>query len=258
MTFNLNLTELAISLTTVNFTDVVFTILIVPVNPAFSGITIKYKKVADANWSLVNFPAPSANDLLTIPGLDMETQYEYYITAFDNTNDLSDVKEFATFTTQSTNVPNSDPVALKILENFVSILDAMQSSSLFATEFADVSLDRDGSFQVENYPSAIVSSVHTEENDHTAGFQTVFMDVMVDLHYETSENFETEARGLVADVKDAILADAQHGGLAVDTKMTTSDTYHAQTEGAPKGVAILMFTVQFRHVYGNSRLGRDC
>jgi hypothetical protein len=259
LTFNINLTEFAIELTEAKNTTVDFTLLIAPVNPNFAGIIIKYKKETDSAWSIANFPAPIANDVLTISGLDMETKYQYYIVAFDGSTDLSDIKTFSCFTTTSTNTPNQDPMALRILENIVTTLQAMQSSSKFVTEFADVELDRDGAFQVENYPSAIVSSVHNEKTDKRAiGYQTNFMDVMLDLHFETDDNFEVEAQNLLADVEDALLQDVTRGGLAHDTTVMQTDTFHVTSEGSPKGLAIIMVQTQFKNIIGNSRLGRDC
>ncbi len=259
MTFNINLTEFAIQLTEAKLTTVDFTLLIAPTNPNFAGIIIKYKKATENSWSIANFPNPNANDILTISSLDMETKYQYYIVAYDLSVDLSDIKEFSCFTTKSNNLPNQDPMSLRILKNIVSTLEAMQISSKFNTQFANVDLDRDGAFQVENYPSAIISSVHNEKSDKRAiGYQTNFMDIMIDLHFETDDNFEEEAQILCADVEDALLADVSRGGLAHDTTVMQTDTFHVTSEGSPKGLAIMMIQTQFKNVIGNSRLGRDC
>lgn len=151
----------------------------------------------------------------------------------------------------------AEPVEIRIVDDVVKALKTIKSGNdTFYTDPRRIYELYGNALEIDEIPSIIVTPVKSEgSHDCPNGLERVDLTLAITcitdvniggaLHDDYSE-VHKEIRRMTVDVRKALLADPQRVGLAIDTKIMSTDIFEA-VQSQPVAAAELVITIPFRH-----------
>ena len=151
----------------------------------------------------------------------------------------------------------AEPVEIRVVNNVIAALETIKSGNdTFYTDPRRIYELYGNALEIQEVPAIIVTPIKsTGSHDCPNGLERV--DLMLAITCVTDVTFggalqddfsevHKEIRRMTVDVRKALLADPQRGGLSIDTILVSTDIFEA-VQSQPVAAAELVISIPFRH-----------
>lgn len=145
--------------------------------------------------------------------------------------------------------PTGTPVEEQILDDIKTALEAIAAPSYHTNVEHVTRYDMENGLHFDVFPTIVIAPAAISWDDSVHGLLSGTLSTTVRGFIEAREDVATELAWLAADIRKALLADYQRGGVALSTRVLEQSLWTLDDAAGPVHGIDIQVQVPFRHDY---------